>query len=136
MTDIISPPGALPDWAEGRTNLASPRVGSEAIRCTDDSFAPMARMLADPPAVFKPGMFDDYGKWMDGWESKRRRKGGHDWCVIRLGARGLIRGFDIAENGKYLAAFGAADRGSGIGDQGFVQGILRVAVFAFHIHLK
>jgi allantoicase len=95
MTDIVSPPVALPDWAEGRTNLASPRLGSQAIRCTDDSFAPMARMLADPPAVFKPGVFDDYGKWMDGWESKRRRGGGHDWCVIRLGARGLIRGFDV-----------------------------------------
>ena len=95
MTEIIAETAPLPDWAEGTVNLASPRLGSEAVHCSDDAFAPMARMLADAPAVFKPDVFDDFGKWMDGWESRRRRDGGHDWCVIRLGARGTIRGFDI-----------------------------------------
>jgi len=95
MTEILSESIALPDWAEGTVNLASPRLGTEAFRCSDESFAPVARMLADAPPVFKPGVFDGYGKWMDGWESRRRRDGGHDWCMIRLGARSAIKGFDI-----------------------------------------
>ena len=32
---------------------------------------------------------------MDGWESRRRRQGGHDFCIVKLGARGVIRGVDI-----------------------------------------
>jgi len=101
MTDIIAPwiiapgPEALPDWVDDTINLASPRLGTEAVACSDDSFAPMARMLADPPAVFKPDLFDEFGKWMDGWESKRRRDDGYDWCVVRLGVLGAVRGFDI-----------------------------------------
>ncbi len=95
MTDIPAPAADLPSWAKGAVNLASPRLGSQAVRCSDDAFAPMARMLADGPAVFKPDVYDDFGKWMDGWESRRRRDGGHDWCVVRLGARGRIRGVDL-----------------------------------------
>lgn len=95
MTDIVAPPVDLPVWAEGAVNLASSRLGTQAVRCSDDSFAPMARMLANGPAVFKPDVYDEFGKWMDGWESQRRRDDGHDWCVIRLGARGMIRGVDI-----------------------------------------
>ena len=52
-------------------------------------------MLQDAPAVFIPDKYDDHGKWMDGWETRRRRDGGHDWCVIRLGAAGGIAGVDI-----------------------------------------
>ena len=95
MVEIVAPPTDLPLWAVGAVNLASPRLGTEAVRCTDESFAPMARMLQDRPPVFKPDVYDDFGKWMDGWESKRRRDCGHDWCLLRLGVRGLIRGVDI-----------------------------------------
>jgi allantoicase len=76
-------------------NLASPRLGAAAIFATDDFFADKSRLLADAPAVFIPDKYDDNGKWMDGWESRRRRHGGHDYCIIRLGARGVIRGVDI-----------------------------------------
>ena len=109
--DIIAPPPAperLPDWAAGAINLASPRLGTKAIACSDDSFAPMARMLEDGPAVFKPDVYDAFGKWMDGWESKRRRDGGHDWCIVGLGVRGLVAGFDIDTShftGNYPPAF-------------------------------
>lgn len=95
MNDIVAPAAIPPEWAIGTVNLASPRLGTEAVRCSDDAFASMARMLADSQPVFKPDVYDDFGKWMDGWESKRRRDGGHDWCVIRLGVRGNIHGFDI-----------------------------------------
>jgi len=84
-----------PDFARQAINLASPRLGSAAIFTTDDFFAPMARLLNDAPAVFIADKYDDHGKWMDGWESRRRRDGGHDFCVIKLGVKGVIRGVDI-----------------------------------------
>ncbi len=95
MTDQIAPPADLPPWARGRINLASARLGATATACSDDFFAPMARMLQDQAAVFKPDVYDANGKWMDGWESRRRRDSGHDWCVVRLGVRGRLAGVDI-----------------------------------------
>ncbi len=114
MTDMIAPAAPLPDWAQNALNLASPRMGTQAIRCSNDFFAPMARMLSDAPAVFKPDIYDDCGKWMDGWESQRRRDDGHDWCIIRLGVRATICGVDIDTShftGNYppAAAIWAAD---------------------------
>ncbi len=76
-------------------DLAQPRLGTEATFATDEFFAPRQRMLDPGPARFYPGLYDDNGKWMDGWESRRRRGGGHDWCVIRLGRRGRIRALDV-----------------------------------------
>ena len=52
-------------------------------------------MLADTPPIFVPDKYDDHGKWMDGWESRRRRDGGYDWCVMELGVDGLIHGAEI-----------------------------------------
>jgi allantoicase len=85
----------LPDFARGKVNLASPRLGSEVIFASDEFFAPKERLLQDAPAVFIEDKYDDNGKWMDGWESRRRRDGGNDHCIIRLGVKGLIDGFDI-----------------------------------------
>ena len=76
-------------------DLLQPRLGSEAIFATDEFFAPRERMLEPGPPRFYPGRYDDHGKWMDGWESRRRRGPGHDWCVIRLGRRGRIRSLDL-----------------------------------------
>ncbi len=81
--------------ARNAVNLASPRLGAEVLAATDEFFAPAARMLADAPPVFIPDKFDDHGKWMDGWETRRRRDGGHDHCVVRLGVSGVIRAVDI-----------------------------------------
>jgi len=76
-------------------DLAQPRLGAEAVFATDEFFAPRERLLRPEPARFHPGLYDDHGKWMDGWESRRRRGPGHDWCVVRLGLRGRIRALDI-----------------------------------------
>lgn len=76
-------------------NLASPRLGARVAAVSDEFFGPAERMLADAPAVFVPDRYDDHGKWMDGWESRRRRRGGFDHAVIRLGVAGVIRGVDI-----------------------------------------
>lgn len=51
--------------------------------------------LQSDDAVFEPGVFTPFGKLMDGWESARRREKGHDWCIIRLGIPGIIRGLLI-----------------------------------------
>lgn len=76
-------------------NLAHTRLGAQAVYATDDFFAPAERMLKTEPAVFIPGKFDDNGKWMDGWESRRKRVEGFDYCVVKLGRAGVIRGVDI-----------------------------------------
>ena len=76
-------------------DLAQPRLGAEVVYATDDFFADKARLIDPAAPVFIPGKYDDNGKWMDGWESRRKRTPGHDWCVVRLGAQGLIAGFEI-----------------------------------------
>jgi allantoicase len=86
---------AIPEFARKWINLAQPRLGAKPIFCTDEWFAPAERMLSPEPAIFIPGKFDDHGKWMDGWETRRRRGGGYDHCIVKLGLPGVIRGVDI-----------------------------------------
>jgi len=85
----------IPAFARTAVNLASARLGARAVAATDQFFAPLERMLADAPAIFIPDKYDENGKWMDGWESRRRRVPGHDHAVIALAAAGRIDGFDI-----------------------------------------
>jgi allantoicase len=92
---LTAPPADLPDWAKQQINLADPRLGAEAIACSDDFFAPMERLLQARAAIFVPGKYDANGKWMDGWESRRKRVAGHDWCVVKLARPGCIAGVDI-----------------------------------------
>ncbi len=86
----------IPPFARGAINLASPRLGARVIFATDEFFAPKERLLKDEAPVFHPDAYDENGKWMDGWETRRRRGGGHDFCIVRLGAKGLFNGVDIA----------------------------------------
>src|SRR4051812_23469600 len=76
-------------------DLAQPRLGSEVVYATDDFFADKSRLISPAPPVWREGEYDDNGKWMDGWESRRKRVPGHDWCVIRLGVPGQVAGFEI-----------------------------------------
>lgn len=76
-------------------NLADARLGSAVIAVTDDWFADANRMLQAAAPVFKADVFDDNGKWMDGWESRRKRHEGYDHAVIRLGVPGVLKGVDI-----------------------------------------
>jgi allantoicase len=77
-------------------DLASARVGGRAIATNDDFFAARSNLVKASAPVFVPGKYTSRGKWMDGWESRRRRTPGHDWCVVRLGIRGLVRGVNVA----------------------------------------
>lgn len=77
-------------------NLASERLGAVALWASDDFFAPKENLLRDTPAEWREHEYTDRGKWMDGWETRRRRDAGtHDWCVIKLGARGIVKGVDV-----------------------------------------
>ena len=84
-----------PDLATGSVNLASPRLGANIIEVSDDFFGAAERMLNDAPPIFFPDRYDEHGKWMDGWESRRRRQGGHDHCIVQLGAKGVLSGFEV-----------------------------------------
>lgn len=81
--------------AEKWLNLADARMGATAISVTDDWFAEVGRMLQPAEPVWKEGVFDDNGKWMDGWESRRKRFSGYDHAVIRLASAGVIQAIDI-----------------------------------------
>jgi len=75
--------------------LQQPRLGSRVTFATDEFFAAKERIIEPGAPIFIDDKYDDHGKWMDGWESRRKRTPGHDYCVIRLGVPGVIRGFDI-----------------------------------------
>jgi allantoicase len=75
--------------------LEQPRLGTRVTYASDEFFAAKERLIQPNDPVFIDGKYDDHGKWMDGWESRRRRTPGHDHCIIRLGVPGIIRGFDI-----------------------------------------
>jgi allantoicase len=75
--------------------LEQPRLGTRVIYATDDFFAPKERLIDAADPVWKEGEYDDHGKWMDGWESRRKRVEGYDYCVVKLGIPGILHGFDI-----------------------------------------
>ncbi|RYZ04269.1 MAG: allantoicase [Myxococcales bacterium] len=79
----------------GLIDLASAELGGEALATSDDFFASAQSMLAAGPAVFVPGKYTERGKWMDGWESRRKRGPGHDYCLVRLGVPGEVAALDI-----------------------------------------
>ena len=79
-------------------DLASERLGGKAISCSDDFFAEKENLIKPGRGIFIADKYTDRGKWMDGWESRRKRVAGHDWCILKLGASGIIRGVDIDTN--------------------------------------
>jgi allantoicase len=76
-------------------DLASERLGGAVVVANDDFFAPKENLLKPGAPVFVEGKYTDRGKWMDGWETRRRRTPGFDWCIIRLGLPGIIHGIVV-----------------------------------------
>jgi allantoicase len=76
---------ALPD-------LAAESLGGAVIAANDEFFAAKENLVKAADPVWREGEYTERGKWMDGWETRRRREPGHDWCIIRLGAPGMVRG--------------------------------------------
>ncbi len=79
----------------GTVDLASATLGGEALLSSDGFFAGHDHLVRPERAVFDPDAYTDRGKLMDGWEPRRRRTPGHDWCIVRLGVPGRIVGVDI-----------------------------------------
>jgi len=79
----------------GCVDLASERIGGRVLAASDEFFAAKENLLNPEPAVFDPERYTEFGKWMDGWESRRKRVPGHDHCIVRLGLPGIVHGVDI-----------------------------------------
>ncbi len=73
-------------------DLASERLGGAVLWASDEFFAPKENLLKATAPAFIPEKYTEFGKWMDGWETRRHRAPNHDWCLIRLGAPGIVRG--------------------------------------------
>src|SRR5437868_15533126 len=77
-------------------DLASEKLGGAVLDANDDFFAPKENLIKPYAPVWKEGLYTDDGKWMDGWETRRRRSPRldekFDWCIIRLGMPGEIKG--------------------------------------------
>lgn len=63
---------------------------------TDDFFALCENMIADNEPIIVADKYTEYGKWMDGWETRRKRIEGHDWCIIKLATKCVIRGMFVS----------------------------------------
>jgi allantoicase len=83
------------DFTE-QIDLASGKLGGAVLYANDDFFAPKENLLKPSAPVWIEGKYTDLGKWMDGWETRRRRSPRldekFDWCIIRLGLTGIVRG--------------------------------------------
>lgn len=77
-------------------DLASEKLGGAVLYANDDFFAPKENLLKPSAPIWIEGKYTDLGKWMDGWETRRRRSPRldekYDWCVVRLGIPGEIKG--------------------------------------------
>lgn len=86
------------DFTE-QIDLASEKLGGAVLYANDDFFAPKENLLKPQAPIFIEGKYTDLGKWMDGWETRRRRSPrlneDFDWCIVRLGLAGVIQGVDV-----------------------------------------
>ena len=82
-------------YLNGLIDLAQSRLGSKIVYKTDEFFAPAKRIINPWPPIFKEGVFDKHGKWMDGWETRRKRTKGYDFLILKFGKPGLIKKVDV-----------------------------------------
>ena len=75
--------------------LEQPRIGTRVVYANDEFFGAKERLIETAEPVFVADKYDDHGKWMDGWESRRKREPGYDYCVVKLGVPGRLHGIDI-----------------------------------------
>ncbi len=82
----------------GLLDLLAESMGGMALETNDEFFAEASNLVKPGRGIFDPDRYTDRGKWMDGWESRRKRGPGYDWCILKLGVPGIIRGLDIDTN--------------------------------------
>jgi len=82
-------------FLNGLIDLAQSRLGTQVVYKTDEFFAAAKRIINPWPPIFKEGVFDKHGKWMDGWETRRKRNKGYDYLILKLGKPGKIYKVDV-----------------------------------------
>ena len=85
-------------------DFACEKNGGTVVFATDDFFAVAENLLKEDEPVWDASKFTEFGKWMDGWETRRKRSEGHDWCIIKLGCECTVEGivFDTSHfTGNY-----------------------------------
>mmetsp|Transcript_53249 Transcript_53249/g.79086 ORF Transcript_53249/g.79086 Transcript_53249/m.79086 type:complete len:423 (-) Transcript_53249:35-1303(-) len=82
-------------YTSSGTNLSDASAGAKVLFATDEFFAVADNLLSPKPPTFDPNAYCEHGKVMDGWESRRRRDPGHDWCIIKLAYPGTILGVEL-----------------------------------------
>jgi allantoicase len=87
-------------------DLASEPLGGAVLLANDEFFAPKESLLKPHPAEWREHDYTGRGKWMDGWETRRRREPGHDWCIVRLGLPGAVHGV-IVDTGFFRGNYPA-----------------------------
>ena len=85
----------MPSMFTDLPDLAAERLGGAVLAANDEFFAPKENLLKAVKPEWREGVYTDRGKWMDGWETRRRRTPGHDWAIIRLGLPGIVRGIVV-----------------------------------------
>jgi allantoicase len=80
----------LPDWdvLKGRNSeidLAAAENGGDVVAASDEFFGHRQNLIM-------PGLAADMS---DGWETRRRRGPGHDWCIVKLGTSGRLTRAEI-----------------------------------------
>lgn len=81
-------------------DLAAEQLGGSVLYANDDFFAEKENLIRRSEPIFIADKYTDRGKWMDGWESRRRRSArmgtaDPDFCIIRLGTPGAIHGLVV-----------------------------------------
>jgi len=90
----------------GLIDLASELVGGSVIAASDEFFASKDNLILAAAPIFIPDKYTERGKWMDGWETRRKRTPGHDWCIIKLGTPGIARILNV-DTSHFLGNFPA-----------------------------
>jgi allantoicase len=71
-------------------DLASRAVGGSVLYTNDEFFVEKENLIKPEEPVSCKGQSGNRGGIYDGWETRRRRDGGNDWVIIRLGIPGTI----------------------------------------------
>ena len=100
------------------------RLGGRVIAANDEFFAPEGKPAKAVRSRFlSKENSRTRGHWMDGWETRRRRTPGCDWCIIRLGLPGILRGVVVDTSfftGNFPAHFSL--EGCEVGGAAAIQG--------------
>ena len=92
----------MTDWTD-LPDLARRDLGGAVVWANDEAFAARQNLITPGPSVFDPTEFGANGKIYDGWETRRRRDGGHgrpgpdacDVAIVRLATPTVVRGIVV-----------------------------------------